>query len=69
MTTVKQMRNRQEAASRLASMGFPSSLPLSLDAEQSAALTLLHHSAQLLTPQEHLERLRDLCQQQNSEKT
>jgi len=63
MTTLKQMRNRQEAALRLALMGFPSSLPLSLDAEQSAALMRHYESGKHMTPQEHLERLRASCQE------
>ena len=65
-TTLKQARNRQEAALRMALMGFPSTRPSSLDAKQSAALTLLHQSAHLLTPQQALERLRASCQEQNS---
>jgi len=64
MTTLKQMQNRREAALRQALTGFPSSLPLSLDEEQSAALMKHYESAHLLTPQEHLERLRASCQEQ-----
>ena len=68
-TTLKQARNRQEAALRMALMGFPSTRPSSLDAKQSEALMSRLHSAQQLTPQEHLERLRELCQQENSGQT
>ena len=69
MTTLKQMQNRREAALRMASMGFPSPLPLSLDEEQSAALMKHYESGKHMTPQEHLERLRASCQQENSGQT
>ena len=69
MTTLKQMQNRREAALRQALTGFPSSLPLSLDEEQSAALMRHYESGKHMTPQQALERLRASCQAQNSSPT
>ena len=69
LPTLKQARNRQEAALRMALMGFPSSLPSSLDEEQSAALMKHYESGKHMTPEQALQRLRASCQEQNSGQT